>query len=52
MGQPLAALWETLGNAGTPPEDDSVLFASIAVLVTALVWFVLPAAAAIVYVVL
>jgi len=52
MGQPLAALWETLGNAGTPPEDDSVLFASIAVLVTALVWFVLPAAAAIVYVML
>lgn len=52
MGQPLAALWETLGNAGTPPEDDSVLFASIAVLVTAMVWFVLPAVAAIVYVVL
>lgn len=52
MGQPLAALWETLGNAGTPPEDDSVLFASIAVLATAMVWFVLPAVAAIVYVVL
>ncbi len=43
MGQPLAALWETIGHAGDPPEDDSVLFATIAIVLTALVWFALPA---------
>jgi hypothetical protein len=43
MRQPMAALWETLGRAGEPPEDDSVLFATIAILLTALVWFALPA---------
>lgn len=43
MGQPLAALWETLGRAGDPPEDDSLLFATIALVLTALVWFALPA---------
>ena len=43
MGQPLAALWETVGRAGDPPEDDSILFATIAIVLTALVWFALPA---------
>jgi hypothetical protein len=42
-GQPVAALWETIGGAGNPPEDDSVLFATIAIVLTALVWFALPA---------
>ncbi len=43
MRQPIAALWETIGRAGDPPEDDSVLFATIAIVLTALVWFALPA---------
>jgi len=43
LGQPLAALWQTIGHAGDTPEDDSVLFATIAILLTALVWFALPA---------
>ena len=51
MQQPLAALWETIGHAGNPPEDDSVLIASGALVLAALVWFVLPVGAAIVYVV-
>mgnify|MGYP006223622261 CR=1 FL=1 len=43
MRQPLATLWETLVRAGDPPEDDSVLFATIAFVLTTLVWFALPA---------
>jgi hypothetical protein len=43
MRQPLTALWETIGAAGDPPEDDSILFATIAIALTALVWFALPA---------
>lgn len=43
MGQPLTALWETIGHAGDPPEDDSVLYATIGIVLTALVWFALPA---------
>ena len=52
MEQPLAALWETIGHAGNPPEDDAVSLATVAVIVTALIWFVLPAAGAILFVVL
>jgi len=44
MEQPLAALWETIGHAGRPPEDDSVLFATVAIVLTALIWFVTPLA--------
>jgi hypothetical protein len=43
IGKPVAALWETIGGAGDPPEDDAVLFATIAIVLTALVWFALPA---------
>ena len=43
MRQPITALWETIGRAGDPPEDDSILFATIAIVLTALVWFALPA---------
>ena len=43
MRQPLAALWETVGRAGKPPEDDSILFATIAIVLTAGVWFALSA---------
>lgn len=52
MHQPLAALWETVGHAGNPPEDDATLFALAAIVLTALLWFVLPAAAAVLYFVL
>jgi hypothetical protein len=43
MGRPLAALWETIGQAGDPPEDGAVWIATIAVVLAALVWFALPA---------
>jgi hypothetical protein len=52
MREPLAALWGSIGHAGSPPEDDSVLFATVAIVITALVWFLLPALAAIFYFVL
>lgn len=44
MAGPLDALWQTIGRAGNPPQDDSALFATIAIVVTTLVWVVLPAA--------
>jgi len=43
LRQPLAALWETIGVAGNPPEDDGVLIATVAIVLGALVWVVLPA---------
>lgn len=49
MQKPLQALWETVGNAGNPPEDDSVLYASVAIMITAVLWFVLPGAIAAAY---
>ena len=49
MQQPLAALWETIGHAGNPPEDDAIQLATVAVIFTALVWFVLPAVIAALY---
>jgi len=52
MGRPLALLWETIGHAGNPPRDDSVTFATLAIVLTALVWFVLPAFAVVLFVVL
>lgn len=42
MSQPLAALWETIGNAGSPPEDDSVMIASVAITITGVLWLVGP----------
>lgn len=42
MSAPLAALWETVGEAGHPPEDDSTMFGAVAVLLTALAWVILP----------
>jgi hypothetical protein len=50
MEQPLAALWQTIGAAGNPPEDDSVMIATLSVVLTALVWVVLPLTAAVVFV--
>lgn len=42
MTEPLAALWQTIGHAGIPPEDDSIQFATIAVTLTTLAWIVIP----------
>ncbi len=49
MQEPLLALWETVGHAGNPPEDDSVMIAMSALVMAALVWLVLPAGAAVAY---
>lgn len=46
MRRPLAALWETIGHCGNPPRDNSQTFATVAIALTALAWFVLPAVAA------
>jgi hypothetical protein len=51
MAAPLQALWETVGRAGRPPEDDAVLFGTIAVVLTTLVWIVIPAGLGLVLVV-
>lgn len=50
MSQPLAALWQTIGNCGAPPEDDSVAIATVAIVLTALLWIVGPAVAAVIIV--
>jgi hypothetical protein len=42
MRAPLAALWETIGACGLPPEDDSLTFATIGIVLTAVAWFVTP----------
>jgi hypothetical protein len=46
---PLHALWDAIGSAGDPPRDQSRKFAVIAILVTTLTWFVVPATLAIVF---
>jgi hypothetical protein len=46
---PLQALWNAIGSAGNPPRDQSRKFAVVAILVTTLTWFVVPAAIAIVF---
>ncbi len=39
---PLAELWRTLGNCGSPPKDQSRRFAVVAISLTLGVWIVLP----------
>lgn len=51
MQPALAALWASIGHAGYPPEDDATLFATLAIAMAGVLWFVLPAAAALIYVV-
>jgi hypothetical protein len=51
MSQPLAALWEVLGHAGEPPRDNSRVFATVAIVLTGLVWVVVPAAGVTLYLV-
>ena len=40
--QPLDALWETIGNAGKAPRDDSFHFAVYAIILLVLSWIVVP----------
>jgi hypothetical protein len=42
MRKPLEALWQTIGACGVPPEDDSLAFATIGIVLTAIAWFVTP----------
>lgn len=44
----LNALWETLGDAGSPPRDRSRMFATIGAILLALVWIVIPVLVALV----
>ncbi len=44
----LAALYETVGHCGNPPQDDSAAIAAAAIALTALAWFVVPIAIAII----
>ena len=44
----LAALYETIGHCGNPPRDDSAAIAAAAIALTALAWFVVPIAIAII----
>jgi hypothetical protein len=52
MRQPLAALWETIGNAGEPPEDHGRAIATVAIVLAGLAWFLVPAIAVAVYLLL
>lgn len=49
--QPLTVLWECVGHAGNPPRDGSRMFATVAVVLSALVWVVIPIGAVVTYLV-
>lgn len=42
MDRPLAALWETIGWCGRPPQDPARAFAMVAIVLTVVGWVVLP----------
>ena len=44
---PLGALWETIGAAGRPPEDSARRFALIAIVLTGVVFILIPVALAV-----
>jgi hypothetical protein len=46
---PLETLWDVIGSAGPPPRDQSRKFAVVAIVLTTLTWFVVPAAIAIAF---
>lgn len=46
--QPMKALWETIGAAGTPPKDESYNFAVYAIVLLVLAWILVPTAIALV----
>jgi hypothetical protein len=41
--RPMVALWQTVGRAGKPPEDQARMFALWGVVLTAVSWIVIPA---------
>jgi len=43
---PVQNLWTVIGSAGNPPKDQSRKFAIVAIVLTTLMWFVVPAAIA------
>jgi hypothetical protein len=47
LRRPLEGLYETIGHCGRPPRDDAMLFAWIAIALTAAGWIVIPLAIAI-----
>jgi hypothetical protein len=49
LHEPLDALWETIGACGNPPRDDSMTFATVGIILTAVAWFVTPAVVAIIF---
>ncbi|MDX6631739.1 MAG: hypothetical protein QOH00_3985 [Gaiellales bacterium] len=49
LHEPLDALWETIGAAGDPPRDDSMTFATVGIVLTAVAWFLTPAIVAAVF---
>lgn len=49
LEMPLARLYAAIGHAGSPPKDSSVQIATLAVVMTVIAWVVLPAAAALLY---
>lgn len=50
MSLPLAALWETVGEAGNPPRDAATLFGAIALILTGLAWLIIPAIVLVIFV--
>ena len=42
LDNPLKALWETVGAAGTPPKDSSASFALIAIVLSGLALVLIP----------
>jgi hypothetical protein len=49
LHEPLDALWETIGACGNPPRDDSLTFATIGIVLTAVAWLVTPAVVAVIF---
>jgi hypothetical protein len=47
MDGPLTALWEAVGHAGRPPEDDATTFAAVGIVLTFVGWFVVPVVVAV-----
>ncbi len=47
--EPLDALWETIGACGNPPRDDSLTFATVGIVLTAVAWIVTPVAVAVIF---
>ncbi len=42
LHQPLEALWQTVGNCGRPPQDESLTVAAVGIVLFAIAWLVTP----------